>query len=80
MSIEAWFFLGVAWAVILSMTGYSFYKMLTSERDLTAGDTDSASPLPEAGGAWNQSPRTTTGDGIVSGPQVTGHTDAPSNP
>ena len=34
MTPEAWIFMAAAWAVIIGMTGYCFWKMLTSERQL----------------------------------------------
>lgn len=34
MSVSAWIFMGLVWAVILVMTGYCFYKLLTSNLQL----------------------------------------------
>ncbi len=34
MTTEAWAFMGIAWSIIFIMTGYSFFRMLTSKRRL----------------------------------------------
>jgi hypothetical protein len=36
MTPAAWGFLTAVWGLILVMTGYCFYKLLTSERDLSS--------------------------------------------
>lgn len=38
MEPQAWVFMIAAWVVILSMTGWCFYKLLTSERQLGGED------------------------------------------
>lgn len=38
MTTEAWVFMLTAWAVIIGATGYCFWKLLTSERDLGGGE------------------------------------------
>lgn len=38
MTGEAWAFMAIVWAVIIGMTGYCFYKLLTSERQLGGPD------------------------------------------
>ncbi len=38
MPLDAWLFLGIAWAIIMGMTGYCFYKLLTSKQQLGSGD------------------------------------------
>ena len=35
MTAQAWVFMLVVWAVIIGMTGYCFWKLLTSDRDLS---------------------------------------------
>lgn len=32
MSLDAWIFMILSWAVIAAMTAFSFYKLLTSSR------------------------------------------------
>jgi hypothetical protein len=34
MTTPAWIFMGAAWAVIIGMTGYCFYKLMTSKQKL----------------------------------------------
>jgi hypothetical protein len=38
MTTEAWVFMIAVWAVIIALTGYSFWKLLTSERQLGGED------------------------------------------
>lgn len=38
MTGEAWVFMVIVWAVIIGMTGYCFWKLLTSERQLGGGE------------------------------------------
>lgn len=35
---EAWVFMLTVWTIIAVATGYCFWKLLTSERDLGGGD------------------------------------------
>lgn len=38
MTIAAWTFMILMWGVIAGMTGYCFYRLLTSERQLGGDD------------------------------------------
>lgn len=38
MSTSAWIFMGASWALIIGMTVYCFYKLLTSKRQLSGDD------------------------------------------
>jgi hypothetical protein len=38
MDWQAWVFMLAAWALILGMTGYCFYKLLSSDRQLGEHD------------------------------------------
>lgn len=38
VSGEAWVFMLAVWAVIIGVTAYCFYKLLTSERRLDGGE------------------------------------------
>lgn len=38
MSATAWLFLTLVWGIILINTGYCFYRLLTSERQLGGDD------------------------------------------
>jgi hypothetical protein len=41
MTTSAWLFMLVVWAVILSFTGYCFWRLLTSEHQL-GGDSETS--------------------------------------
>jgi hypothetical protein len=47
MSMSAWVFMLLVWGVILLMTGYCFYKLLTS--DMQLGGEEEPSPPSETG-------------------------------
>jgi hypothetical protein len=38
MTRNAWIFMGVSWALIIGMTLFCFYKLLTSQRQLGGDD------------------------------------------
>ena len=38
MSVDAWIFMLSVWALVLTATGYSFYKLLSSERKIGGSD------------------------------------------
>jgi hypothetical protein len=38
MTTSAWILMLSVWSVILAITGYCFYKLLTSERQFGQGD------------------------------------------
>jgi hypothetical protein len=42
VTISAWLFMLVVWAVILGFTGYCFWRLLTSEHQLGADDDESS--------------------------------------